>query len=108
LAGCSGATSTPRACSQGTQAPSLPSRAQLPPPKASSSAPRAGTVCASPGWRVEAQRLARIPAHPTQPAVAHVKAHALRARRRCSQARSSGAAFMSVGKTRCDVPDEGG
>jgi hypothetical protein len=65
-------------------------------------APRGARRRGSPGGGVEAQRARRRPAGP---AVAHMKAHPRPGwRRRCSQARSSGAAFMSVGKTRCELP----
>ena len=72
LDGCSGARSTPRACSQGHQAPSEPRRGQLAPPSASTVALRRHGQRAL--RRIEAQGAGLVPAQPTVP---HVQPHAL-------------------------------
>ena len=102
LDGCSGATATPRAASSGTQAPSEPRRDQLPPPSASTTA-RARTriscaPCANTSRPASSQPLQRwrMCICTGQPGAGW--------RRRYSQARSKGAAFISVGKTRPEEP----
>ena len=98
----SGATSTPSGASQWAHAPSEPSFGQLAPPSASSTAcagmstrpcgvsmHRSSRPCAS---RVSATQRCRMCSRTPRP------------RSRCSQARSSGAAFRSRGKTRPELP----
>jgi hypothetical protein len=88
---------TPRAASSGTQAPSEPSRAQLPPPSASTVARLDGQFA-----RGVSKRSAPFCHQPSQRWRAWNTTPA--ARSRCSQARSSGAAFISCGKTRPELP----
>mmetsp|Transcript_116494 Transcript_116494/g.323857 ORF Transcript_116494/g.323857 Transcript_116494/m.323857 type:complete len:307 (+) Transcript_116494:327-1247(+) len=101
LAGCSGATSTPRAASHGAQAPSEPSCGHEAPPSASSVA--VGVTRRSPSG--VAKRSAPIPGSAAQPVQRWRIANLTpAARSRCSQARSSGAAFRSAGNTRPELP----
>ena len=72
--GCSGATVTPRAASNGTQAPSEPRRDQLAPPSASTTASALARTARPPAWRSARRRAAA--SCPAQPAVAHVELHA--------------------------------
>ena len=106
LLGCKGATTTPCCASHGTQAPSDPKRGQLPPPKASTTAWAWATcspwgvskrICqpVSVGWRSPSQRWRMWKLTGTPWAGW---------RKRCNQARSKGAAFMSAGNTRCVLP----
>ena len=90
--------STPLPASSGTQAASEPRRGQLAPPRASTVA-RAAT-CRSP-WGT-AKRRAPSGAQPSQRW--RMWNCTPRPRSRCSHARSSGAAFMSAGNTRPEVP----
>ena len=113
----------PRAASTGTQAPSDPSRAQLPPPRASTTASasaRTWPVGVSKTSDVEAPWPVVVSSHPTQrqrmwnvtgtaigsatPAAPSTRPAVAPWRSRCIHARSSGAAFMSAGKIRPDVP----
>ena len=90
--------STPLPASSGTQAASEPRRGQLAPPRASTVA-RAAT-CRSP-WGT-AKRRAPSCAQPSQRW--RMWNCTPRPRSRCSHARSSGAAFISAGNTRPEVP----
>ena len=106
LAGRSGATSTPRARSQGTQAPSEPSRGQL--RAAERQHDRVGLVPHGAGGRVELQRGGAAPVvRPSRSSGAACGTARRAARSRCSQARSSGAAFMSRRKDAARAADEG-
>ena len=98
LAGCRDSTVTPRASNHGTQAPSDPSFGQLAPPKARMTA-SAVTVLEPSGI---SKRNARGPSHPHHRCRTWMTNPAWRSRR--SQARRSGAAFISVGNTRPDDP----
>jgi len=95
----SGAMARPRAASSGTQAPSEPRRDQLAPPSASTVA-SAANACSPSG--PAKRRVASSPAQPSQRW--RMWNCTPPARSRCSQARSNGAAFMSLGNTRPDVP----
>jgi len=98
LAGRRGATAMPARVRVGTQAPSEPSLAQLPPPRASTVA--AGFTSISPAG--VAKRRAPSALQPSQRCRTWKATPSWRSR--CSQARSRGAAFISVGKTRPEVP----
>ena len=97
LAGRNGARATPLAASQGAQAPSEPSRAQLAPPSASTVTTGRRT-CRPPG----VANASPAPSNPCQrQRVCRVTP---RASSRRSQARSSGEAFIATGNTRPEVP----
>ncbi|KAG1252357.1 hypothetical protein G6F65_017957 [Rhizopus arrhizus] len=103
LAGRSGATSTPCACRPATQAPSEPSLAQLPPPKARTTASVA--IVRTPSGvsnRNPSAEGASLVAHPSPRC--RIWKRTPEARNRASHARSNGAAFISSGKTRPDEP----
>ena len=98
LAGNSAATSTPRWRNSGTQAPSDPSRGQLRAaqgqhhrPRPQHSSPSGVSKRKAPSSVQPVKRCRMWNCTP-------------RARSRCSQARNSGAAFMSAGNTRPEVP----
>ncbi len=97
LEGRNGASGTPSAARITVQAPSEPSRAQEPPPSASTVARAAsargpsGVAKAAPPCRQPSQRQRVRTATPC-------------AASRCAQARSSGEAFMARGKTRPVLP----
>ena len=109
FAGRSGATSTPRWLSVATQAPSEPRRDQLPPPSASTTAS---------AWRCDgpvgvSKHRPTVPLRPDATSLQPLQRWRMWNctgtpdtgwRRRCNQARNSGAAFMSDGNTRPDVP----
>jgi hypothetical protein len=102
--GRSGAVSTPAACSAGSQAPSEPSRGQLPPPSASSTASARTVTSPAGAWKrsTTSPRASGCNAPGCQRCRMCSRTPA--ARSRCSQARSSGAAFISSGKTRPELP----
>jgi hypothetical protein len=95
--GRSGAEWTPRASSSGTQAPSEPSRGQLAPPSARTTA--SALTSASPSG---ASKTSFSSDQPRQRWRMWKRTPA--ARSRWSQARSSGAAFIPAGNTRPELP----
>src|SRR3989344_5363953 len=98
LAARKGAMSTPRSCSQGAQRPSEPRRDQLPPPRASRVA--RGWAMTEPTGAVKVSSPASV--QPCQ--LWRVCTRTPCWRSRLSQARSKGAAFISCGKTRPELP----
>ena len=89
---------TPRAANKGCHAPSEPKRAQLAPPKASTTASASMSRCPSGVANTKAPEFDQ----PSQRCRMQNRTPELR--NWCNQARSNGAAFMSVGKTRPELP----
>ena len=98
FAGCNGAIAAPRSRSHDTHAPSDPSCGQLPPPRASSTA--SAVTVRSP---VGVENTSAPPAsQPVQRWCTWNTTPLSRSRR--THARSIGAAFMSIGNTRPELP----